>query len=130
MRFIMFMLPNIDTQAGDWVPSADAVAEMTRYNQELQKAGVMLDGQGLHSQEEGVRVTHEGGKVSVIDGPYTEAKEAIGGYWMIQCKSKDEAVEWAKRVPSVQGNPFTIEIRQIQELEDFPPDVQAAAQPK
>ncbi|MEX2254166.1 MAG: YciI family protein [Acidimicrobiia bacterium] len=128
MRFMLFMLPNIETGGGDFTPTAEAVAEMTKYNQELEKSGVLLEAEGLHSQEEGARVTHERGKVTVIDGPFTEAKEAIGGYWMIQAKSKEEAIEWAKRVPSVQGDPFTIEVRPVFDMEEFPPDVQAAAQ--
>jgi hypothetical protein len=116
---MLFMLPNIETD-GDFEPSAEAAGEMSKYNQELERAGALLDLSGLHSQNEGARVTHAGGKVTVTDGPYTEAKEAIGGYWIIQAKSKEEAVEWAKRVPSVQGDPFTIEVRQIFELEEFP----------
>jgi hypothetical protein len=127
MRFMMLMLPNLDVEHPG-VPTAEDVAEMTKYNQELEKAGVMLDGEGLHPQSEGVRVAYSGGKRTVIDGPYTEAKEAIGGYWIIQTKSKDEAVEWAKRVPAIRGADFTIELRQIFEMEEFPPDVQAAAQ--
>jgi hypothetical protein len=131
MRFMMFMLPNepgqIDPNAPQ-VPTAEAASEMTKYNDELVKAGVMLDGVGLHPQNEGVRVTYSGGKRTVIDGPYTEAKEAIGGYWIIQTKTKDEAIEWAKRVPQVGDTDFTIEVRQIFEMDEFPADVQAAAQ--
>lgn len=130
MRFMMFMLPGdraqIDLELPD-VPTAEAVAEMSKYNEELTKAGVLLDGTGLHPQHEGTRVSFSGGKRTVTDGPFTEAKEAIGGYWLIQVKSKEEAVEWAKRVPVVDGD-FTIELRQLFEMEEFPPDVQAAAQ--
>ncbi len=127
MRFMMFMLPNIEPDA-DWTPSPEAVATMTKYNEALVKAGVLLVGEGLHPQADGQRVTFTAGKPTVIDGPFTEAKEMIGGYWIIDVKSKDEALEWAKRVPAVGGD-FTIELRQIFEMEDFPPDVQAAAQP-
>ena len=102
MRFMMFMLPNIPAD-GDWMPSAEAVAEMSKYNQELQKAGVLLALDGLHPQTEGVRVTFSGGKQSVTDGPFTEAKEMIGGYWIIDVKSKAEAVEWASALPAGGG---------------------------
>jgi hypothetical protein len=125
MRFMMFMLPNIEPDA-DWTPSAEAVAEMGTFNESLERAGVLLDLSGLHPQSEGTRVTFSGGKPTVTDGPFTEAKEMIGGYWLIQVKSKDEAVEWAKRCPTVGGD-FGIEIRQVFELEEFPADVQAAA---
>jgi hypothetical protein len=125
MRFMMFMLPNI--QFDDrYMPTAEEVATMTAYNDEITKAGVMLTGEGLHPQTEGVRLAFSGGRPTVIDGPFTEAKEAIGGYWIIQTKTKDEAVEWAKRVPTVGGD-FTIELRQIFEIDEFPEDVQAAA---
>ena len=125
MRFMMLMLPNIDPTA-DWTPTAEAVGEMTKYNDQLVQAGVMLTGEGLHPQTEGVRVSFTGGKATVTDGPFTEAKEMIGGYWLIQVKSKEEAVEWAKRCPTVGGD-FAIELRQIFEMDEFPPDVQAAA---
>ena len=125
MRFMMFMLPNIEDDER-YMPTADEVATMTAYNDEITKAGVMLTGEGLHPQTEGVRLAFSGGKSTVIDGPFTEAKEAIGGYWIIQTKTKDEAVEWAKRVPTVGGD-FTIELRQIFEMDEFPEDVQAAA---
>ena len=123
MRFVMFMLPNIPVD-GEWMPSADAVAAMSEYNGELQKAGVLLALDGLHPQTDGVRVTFSGGKQTVTDGPFTEAKEMIGGYWVIDVKSKDEAVEWATRCPQPEG---AIELRQILDISEFPPDVQAAA---
>ena len=122
MRFMLFMLPGIE--ATDWVPSAEAVEGMMKFNQEMANAGILLTLDGLHPQTEGVRVTSENGKQRVIDGPFTEAKEVIGGYWLIDVKSKEEAVEWAKRVP--QDN-CSIEVRQIFDIEEFPPDVQAAA---
>ena len=123
MRFMMFMLPNIPAE-GDWMPSAEAVAAMTEYNRQLEKAGVLLAGEGLHPQTEGTRIVFTGGKHTVIDGPFTEAKEMIGGYWMIQATSKEEAVEWASRCP---GEECMIEVRQVMEMSEFPPDVQKAA---
>lgn len=123
MRFMMFMMPNIPNE-GDWTPSAEAVAEMSKYNQQLSKAGVVLAVDGLHHQAEGVRVEFSGGKTTVVDGPFTEAKEAIGGFWVIQVKSKDEAIEWAKRCPA---DGCMIEVRQVHDLDEWPPDVQAAA---
>jgi hypothetical protein len=124
MRFMMFMLPNLPEDA-DWTPSAEAVAEMMTYNDSLVKAGVLLDANGLHPENEAVRVTHADGKRTVTDGPFSEAKEVIGGYWLIDVKSKEEAVEWASRCPE---DGCSIELRQIFEIDEFPPDVQAAAQ--
>jgi hypothetical protein len=121
---MMFMMPNIPAE-GDWTPTAEAVAEMSKYNDQLSKAGVVLALDGLHAQAEGVRVEFSGGKTTVIDGPFTEAKEMIGGYWLIQAKSQDEAIEWAKRCP---GDGCMIEVRQLFDMDEFPPDVQAAAQ--
>jgi hypothetical protein len=120
---MMFMLPNIEPT--EWMPSAEAVAEMTKYNEQLAQAGVLLALDGLHAPDEGVRVTFApSGAATVTDGPFTEAKEMIGGYWLIDVKSKEEAVEWTKRCPA-RG--CAIEVRQIMDLEEFPPDVQAAA---
>jgi len=107
------------------LPEAKAVAAMAKYNESLQNAGVLLTLDGLHPPSMGARVTFPGGKPKVTDGPFTEAKEAIGGYWMIQVKSKEEAVAWASRVPFSENE--TIEVRQVHELSDFPTDVQAAA---
>jgi hypothetical protein len=123
MRFMMFILPNID-EAG-WMPTAEAVAEMSKYNDALANAGVLLALDGLHPPSKGARVTFSGRKPTVTDGPFTEAKEVIGGYWIIQAKSKEEAIEWAKRCP---GEDCTIEVRQVFEASDFPPDVQEALQ--
>ena len=131
MRFLMFMLPcnqgQTDPSFPD-TPTPEAAAIMGKYNDELVKAGVMLDGTGLHPQHEGVRVSFSGGKRTVTDGPFTEAKEAIGGFWVIEVKSKEEAVEWAKRVPAIDDGDFTIEVRQYYEQEEFDADVQAAVQ--
>jgi hypothetical protein len=107
------------------MPSAEAVAAMMKYNESLQKAGVLLALDGLHPPSTGVRVSFPGGKPKVTDGPFAEAKEVIGGYWMIQVKSKEEAVEWASRCPA--GDNEVIELRQVQEMSDFPADVQEAA---
>jgi hypothetical protein len=124
MRFMMIMIPNIPDEA-DWSPSAEAVSAMSRYNEELAKAGILLSLDGLHPPGKGARVSFAGGKAAVTDGPFTEAKELIGGYWLIQAKSKQEAVEWASRCPAAEGD--TIEVRQVFEMSDFPPEVQAAA---
>jgi hypothetical protein len=97
---------------------------MMKYNEELQKAGVLLALDGLHPPSMGARVSFEDGKAHVADGPFTEAKEVVGGYWMIQAKSREEAIEWARRCPA--GDNEVIEVRQVQEMDDFPADVQKA----
>jgi hypothetical protein len=107
------------------MPDANAVAAMMKYNEALQKAGVLLALDGLHPPSMGARVTFSGGKPEVTDGPFTEAKEVIGGYWMIQAKSKAEAVEWASRCPASDNE--VIELRQVMEMSEFPADVQKAA---
>lgn len=124
MRFLMMIIPNIDEK--DWMPSPEAVAAMTQYNEQLTKAGVLLALDGLHPSAEGARISFPGGKAKVTDGPFTEAKEIIGGYWVIDVKSKEEAVEWAKRCPIGAEGPV-IEVRRIFEMSDFPPEVRAAA---
>jgi len=126
MRFMMFMYPGIDTDAESWEPSADDVAAMTAYNEELSKAGVLLSLDGLRPPGDGARVRFSGGTPTVTDGPFAEAKEVVGGYWLIQASSKEEAVEWAKRCPAAEAD--FIEVRRVYELEDFPEDVQEAAQ--
>lgn len=126
MRFMMLVIPKAYEHAGaDFEPPAELVAKMTKYNESLTKAGVLLGLDGLHPPAKGVRVMFTPGKPRVVDGPFTESKELIGGYWMIQVKSRDEAVEWAKRAPMLDGD--IIEIRQVQELADFSPEVQRAA---
>ena len=126
MRFMMLMIPKgYEKAAPDTVPDAKAVEAMMKYNESLQKAGVLLALDGLHPPSTGARVSFPGGKPKVTDGPFAEAKEVIGGYWMIEVKSKGEAVEWAKRCPA--GENEVIEIRQVQEMSDFPADVQKAA---
>lgn len=126
MRFMMLMIPRgYETAEPGTMPEADAVAAMMKYNEALQEAGILLALDGLHPPSMGARVTFEGGKPRVSDGPFAEAKEVLGGYWMINVKSRDEAIEWAKKCPA--GENEMIEIRQVQEMEDFPADVQAAA---
>jgi hypothetical protein len=126
MRFMMVVIPKAyESAKADFVPPADLVAKMTKYNESLTKAGVLLSLEGLTPPAKGTRVRFAGGKASATDGPFAEAKEVIGGYWMIETKSKAEAVEWAKRAPMLDGD--IIEVRQVQEIADFPPDVQKAA---
>jgi hypothetical protein len=126
MRFMMLMIPKgYEKAKAGAMPDAKAVAAMMKYNESLQKAGVLLALDGLHPPSMGARVSFPGGKPQVTDGPFTEAKEVLGGYWMIQVKSKEEALEWAKRCPASDNE--VIEIRQVQEFSDFPADVQKAA---
>jgi len=122
MRFLMMIKANKDTEAGV-LPEEKTLAAMAKYNEELVKAGALLDGVGLQASSKGARVKFSGGKPKVIDGPFAETKELIAGFWMIQVKSKKEAIEWAKRVPFDvdvhMGGEGEIEIRQVFELEDF-----------
>jgi hypothetical protein len=125
MRFMMLMIPKgYESAAPGTLPDAKAVEAMMKYNEQLQEAGVLLALDGLHPPSMGARVTFSGGKPAVTDGPFPEAKEVLGGYWMIQVASREEAVEWAKRCPG--GDNETIEVRQVQEMSDFPEDVQQA----
>lgn len=126
MRFMMLMIPKgYETAEPGAMPDAEAVAAMMRYNEELQKAGVLLALDGLHPPSMGARVSFQGGKPKVTDGPFAEAKEVVGGYWMIQVRSREEAIEWASRCPASDNE--VIEVRQVQEFSDFPADVQEAA---
>jgi hypothetical protein len=111
-----------DSEAGV-MPKEALIAEMTKYHEELQKAGVLLDASGLQASSKGWRIKYSGGKRTVIDGPFTEAKELIAGYTLIEVKSKEEALEWARRFPNpaVDGKEGEIEVRQLFELEDFGP---------
>jgi hypothetical protein len=127
MRFMMMVIPKgYESAAPDAVPSAEAVAKMMEYNRKLQAAGVLLALDGLLPPSTGARVSYVDGKATVTDGPFAEAKEVIGGYWIIQVRSREEAIEWAKRAP--MSNNEIIEVRQIHEMGDFPEDVQQAAQ--
>jgi hypothetical protein len=126
MRFMMLMIPKgYENAEPGAMPDPKAVAAMTKYNESLQKAGVLLALDGLHPPSMGVRVSFKGGKAKVTDGPFTEAREVLGGYWMIQVKSKQEAIQWASRCPAADNE--VIEVRQVQEFEDFPADVKEAA---
>ncbi|WP_437826577.1 YciI family protein [Sorangium sp. So ce1153] len=126
MRFMMLMIPRgYESATPGTMPDAEAVASMMKYNESLQKAGVLLALDGLHPPSMGARISFPGGKPQVVDGPFAEAKEVLGGYWMIQVKSKEEAIAWASRCPASDNE--VIEVRQVQELSDFPAEVQQAA---
>src|SRR6187431_1295421 len=125
MRFMMLMIPKgYEKAAPGAVPDAKAVAAMMKYNESLQKAGVLLALDGLHPPSMGVRVSFAGGKSTVRDGPFAEAKEVLGGYWLIDVKSREEAIAWASRCPA--SDQEIIEVRQVQEIDDFPQSVQDA----
>ena len=131
MRFMMLMIPEVYQGSNaknirpDFAPTAEDVERMTKYNEDLTKAGALISLDGLHPPTTAARVSFAGGKPKVTDGPFTESKEVVGGYWMIQVKSKEEAVDWAKRVPARRGD--VIEVRQVFDWSDFPADVQKAA---
>lgn len=120
MRFMMIVKASKDSEAGK-MPSEELLTAMGKYNQELMKAGVLLDLSGLQPSSKGARVIFSGKKKTVVDGPFTESKELIAGYWIIQVKSLEEAIEWAKRAPNPQEQDGEIEIRQFFELDDFGP---------
>src|ERR1700761_1121808 len=126
MRFMMLMIPGgYETAAPGTMPPLEAVQAMMKYNEALKEAGVLITLDGLHPPSSGARVSFAGGQPVGTAGPFTESKEVIGGYWMIEVISRDEAIAWAKRCPA--SNNEVIEIRQVQEMADFPPDVQQAA---
>src|SRR4030067_694463 len=128
MRLMMLMIQKgYEIAEPGTMPDAKAVAGMMKYNEAVQKAGVLLALDGLHPPSMGARVSFPGGKPRVTDGPFAEAKEVVGGYWVIQVRSREEAIEWACRCPGDE-NGF-IEVRQIQEMADFPEDVRLAAAP-
>jgi hypothetical protein len=139
MRFMMFMIPP-EYQPGapsekkakeDFAPPKEAVEAMMKYNEELAKAGVLISLDGLHPLLKGARVTFKSGITTVTDGPFVEAKEVIGGYWMIDVKSKEEAIEWAKKCPAVKADSgAVIEVRQIFEMSEMPEEVQKAGESK
>jgi hypothetical protein len=127
MRFMLLMIPKgYETAKPGTVPDAKAVEAMMKFNQDLQKAGVLLSLEGLHPPSMGARVSFPEGKPIVTDGPFAESKEVLGGFWILQVKSKAEAIDWAKKCPG--GKNEIIEIRQVQEMADFPADVQKAAE--
>jgi hypothetical protein len=115
MRFMMIVKADERSEAGV-MPTEQELAEMAKFNEQLINAGVMLAGDGLHPSSKGAKVRFDGSKRTVIDGPFTEAKELIAGFWLLQVKSREEAVEWAKRVPFTEGE---VELRQVFELDDF-----------
>ncbi len=123
MRFMMIMIPEVYNKPipPDWMPDPEELKKMGRYNDELRKAGVLLTLDGLTPPSAGARVSFKGGKPKVTDGPFTESKEVIGGFWMIQVKSQEEAIEWAKRCPAEPGD--VIEIRRVPEPEEFGPEL-------
>jgi hypothetical protein len=118
MRFMVIVKATKDSEAGK-MPSEEMLAAMGKFNEELVKAGVMLDGAGLKPTSQGARIRFEGGKRTVIDGPFAETKELIAGYWIIQVKNKAEAIEWMKRCPNPYEGDGEIELRPFFELEDF-----------
>ena len=118
MRFMVIVKATPESEAGV-MPSQEMLAAMGKYNEELVKAGVMLAGEGLQPSSKGARVRFSGDKRTVIDGPFTETKELIAGFWILQCKSKEEAIEWVKRCPNPMPGESEIEIRQIFEASDF-----------
>jgi hypothetical protein len=118
MRFMVIVKADKDSEAGV-LPSQRLLEEMTRYNEELVRAGVLLAGEGLQPSSKGARVRFSGDKRTIMDGPFAETKELVAGFWLIQAKSLDEAKEWVKRVPNPDGKDFEIEIRQVFESEDF-----------
>ena len=133
MRFMMIMFPGKTAEAPDFTgPTPEIVKKMMEYNEQLQKAGVLLALDGLHPSRKGARVRVKDGKKTVTDGPFTESKEVVGGYWIIQVRSREEALEWAKRIPleheaDVDG--AFVEVRQIFDMADFSPEVQKIAEP-
>ena len=134
MRFLVFMIPRVyQPQKHDkktdanFTPDAEMMAKMGQFNEELRKSGALLSLDGLQPLTTGARLAFTGGKASLTDGPSVEAKEVIGGYWLLQAQSKQQVIEWMKRCPALDGD--VIEIRQVFELSDFPADVQAAMKP-
>src|SRR5262245_2251792 len=124
MRFMVLVKATKDSEAGV-LPDATLLSEMGKYNETLVKAGVMLAGEGLQASSKGARVKFSASKRTVVDGPFTEAKELIAGFWLIQVKSKEEAIEWVKRIPNPRNEEFEIEVRQVFEPEDFGPELNA-----
>jgi hypothetical protein len=118
MRFMVIMKANEKSEAGV-MPSERLLTEMGKFNEELVKAGVLLAGEGLHPSSKGARVRFSGSKRTVIDGPFSDTRELVAGFWLIQVSSKEEAIEWVKRIPNPDGDESEVEIRQVFEAEDF-----------
>jgi hypothetical protein len=131
MKFMVIMRANRHTEAGE-MPPPELFVAMGKFNEEMVKAGVMLAAEGLHPSSKGALVKFRGGKHTVIDGPYAEAKELIAGFWILQVKSKEEAIEWASRCPGGDGKvdhfggTFEVEVRQVFDTPDFPEELQKA----
>ena len=131
MRFLAFMIPEVYQPKNgkntdpDFTPDAEMMEKMGKFNDELREAGALLSVDGLQPLTTGARLAFSGGKAGVADGPLVEAKEVVGGYWMLEAKSKQQVVDWMKRCPAQDGD--VIEIRQVFEMSDFPADVQTAA---
>jgi hypothetical protein len=130
MRFMMLMIPSVYQKPTDpnFELRAEGFERMMKYNEALAKAGVLLSLDGLHPPEKGARVSFESGKAVVTDGPFTEAKEVVGGFWMIQTKTREEAIEWAKRIPAEKGD--VVELRQVFEMSDYPADLEGTPEAK
>jgi len=120
MRFMMLVKADKNSEAGV-LPSKELVTAMGKFNEEMVKAGVLLAAEGLHASSKGARIKFSGAKRTVTDGPFTETKELLAGFWLIQVKSKKEAIEWASRVPFTDGE--EVEVRQVFEASDFPPEI-------
>ena len=118
MRYMVIIKADASFEAGE-MPSERRLTEMGKYNEELVRAGVLLAGEGLHPSSKGARVRFSGSKRTVVDGPFSETKELVAGFWLIQVTSKEEAIEWAKRIPNPDGVDAEVEIRQVFEAEDF-----------
>jgi hypothetical protein len=126
MRFMVIIKADAKSEAGE-MPSERLLTEMGKYNEELVKAGIMLAGEGLHPSSKGARVRFSGAKRTVIDGPFSDTNELVAGFWLIQVKSKEEAIEWVKRIPNPDGADTEVEIRQVFEAEDFGPELTSEA---
>jgi len=126
MRFMVIVKADARSEAGE-MPSERLLTEMGKYNEELVRAGVMLAGEGLHPSSKGARVRFSGTRRTVVDGPFPETKELVAGFWLIQVKSKEEAIEWVKRIPNPDGADTEVEIRQVFEAEDFGPELTSEA---
>ncbi len=130
MKFMMLMIPGVYQKGkevkDDFAPDVEDVAKMSKYNDELIKAGAMITGEGLHPSSKGARVNYPGGNAVVTDGPFTESNEVLGGYWMIKAASLQEAIDWAKKIPAREDD--MVEVRQVFEMEDFPEEVRKAAE--
>ena len=122
MRFIVFVKANKDTEAGV-MPSKELMAEMGQFNEQMLKAGILLAAEGLQPTSKAARIRFSGNKKTVIDGPFSETKELVAGFWMIEVKSKEDAIEWMQRCPNPTGDEGEIEIRQIFEASDFPEEI-------